>query len=94
MRSKRCPRFEKEYNRMPKQIQKKIDKALRLFDAEPRLHSLRFKQAGLNQNRRSIRAGHKYRILGILHGSPESGTIVWYWVGRHGGPYERELQKR
>lgn len=91
MRTRRCPRFEKRYNRLPKELQKQTDKALRLFDTVPRPNGLRLKQTG--QNLWAIRVNRKYRILGILDGNLESGTMVWYWVGRHGGPYERELRR-
>ncbi len=44
MRSSRCPRFEKEYKRLTKELQKRADNALERFEIKPYRNSLRFKQ--------------------------------------------------
>ncbi len=81
MRSRRCPRYEKEYNRLQKQLQKKADTAMERFAINPRRRSLHFKQVAPGHY--SIRINLQYRILGFLEGSIEDGEIVWYWVGPH-----------
>lgn len=90
MRSIRCPRFEKEYKRLTKELQKRTDNALERFEINPYRNSLRFKQVAPNLY--SICVSHKYRILGILKETLEDREIVWYWVGPH-HQYDKQILK-
>lgn len=90
MRSRRCPRYWKEYNRLQKQLQKQADKALRLFNAYPSHNGLNYKSVAPGLY--SIRINQKYRILGFLEGSIEDGEIVWFWVGPH-AECDKQIQR-
>lgn len=90
MRSRPNSNYWKEYNRLPKTIQKRAEKVLRLFDDNPQYSSLHFKQVAPYLY--SIWINRKYRILGYLEETADGEGIVWYWTGPH-DPYEKEIQK-
>ena len=90
MRSRQNSDYWKEYNRVPKTIQKLADKVIRLFDGNPRYPSLYFKQVAPRLY--SIRVNLKYRILGHLEETADGEEIVWYWVGPH-DPYIKQIRK-
>lgn len=54
-------------------------RAYRLFRADPRHASLRFKKVDKESNVYSVRIGLGYRALGVVDGS----TVVWFWIGSH-----------
>ena len=58
----------------------------RLWQANPRHGSLRFKRVSRAQPIYSVRVGLNFRALGLL----ENDTITWYWIGTH-NEYDRLL---
>lgn len=64
------------YRALPPDIKSKASAAYRLWKANPRHPSLRFKKTGEVW---SIRVGAGFRALALLHGD----TFYWFWIGTH-----------
>jgi len=71
--------FKKDYERLPKEIQKQVDKALRLFAQDPRYPSLQVKRIkgteGIWESRVSL--AHRFTF------SRESDLVTLRRVGTH-----------
>ena len=102
MRTERSESFKKAYRKLDPAIQKKVDRKLKLFDD-------RLKQFGSNhremvnikgfrlhkdqKDRWWIRIDLFYGVAGKLKGGWKDGTMIWYFIGKHGGTYERHRQR-
>ena len=73
------PRFWKNYNSLPKQIQDLADKNYALLRADPFHPSLHFKKVGKHKHLWSVRVGEHYRALGL----DKAEGVVWFWIGTH-----------
>jgi hypothetical protein len=71
--------FRETFASLPDDVPRHAQRAYRLFRADPRHPSLRFKKVDEESNIYSVRIGLGYRALGIMDGS----TIVWFWIGSH-----------
>ena len=69
-------KFWKSYEALPPKIQKIADRNYELLKEDPFHPSLHFKKVG---NYWSVRAGIRYRALGIQDGE----NMVWFWIGGH-----------
>ncbi len=88
MNSLTLPSFWKAYETLDKDVQKRAQKAFRLWKQNPFHPSLRFKCVNREANIWSLRVTRGYRALGVL----ENDTIVWFWIGNH-DDYDRLLSK-
>ena len=79
--SSTTPDFWASYASLPLEIKQRARRAYRLWRANPRHPSLRFKKTGTIW---SIRVDPNYRALGLM----ENDTIYWFWIGVH-DEYER-----
>lgn len=87
MKSSTTSRFWKLYEALPEDVQRRADKAYRLWQLNPRARGLDFKRVGRRRPIYSVRIGMGYRALGLLEGD----TIIWFWIGHH-DEYERLLK--
>lgn len=76
--------FRTAFATLPEEIQEQARRAYRLFRADPRHPSLRFKKLEQLEDVYSIRVGLAYRALGVLEGS----VVTWFWIGSH-ADYDR-----
>jgi hypothetical protein len=79
MRSATTPQFWKCYESLPSYVQRRADRAYRLWQINPQAQGLYFKHVGTERPVYSVRIDSGYRALGILDGD----TIVWFWIGSH-----------
>jgi hypothetical protein len=84
------PGFQKLLAALPDNVRRQARVAYRLFRANPRHPSLRFKHVHGSDRLVSVRINREYRAAGV-RGSPDE--IVWFWIGRH-EEYEKLLAKR
>ena len=73
------PRFWKNYNSLPEQVQQLADKNYALLRADSFHPSLHFKKVGKNKQLWSVRVGEHYRALDL----DKSEGVVWFWIGTH-----------
>ncbi len=71
--------FREAFASLPEDVRQHARRAYRLFRADPRHASLRFKKVDKESNVYSVRIGLGYRALGVMDGS----TVVWFWIGSH-----------
>lgn len=83
MKSKAVESFWKDYQPLPKKIQKAATKQYSLWLRDPKKPSLRFKKVG---DYWSARVTGAYRAIGIMDGD----TVIWFFIGTH-AEYERLL---
>lgn len=83
MNSQTTASFWEAFNALPPDVQKRAQRAYKLWRKNPNLRGLRFKCVGHNV---LVRVGRNYRALGILQGN----TVTWYWIGKH-DEYDRIL---
>lgn len=76
--------FRTAFAALPEEIQEQARRSCRLFRADPRHPSLRFKKVEQLENVYSVRIGLGYRALGVLEGS----VVTWFWIGSH-ADYDR-----
>ena len=81
MKSLTTPDFWQSYSQLSSQTKKKARKAYRLWKADPRHPSLRFKKVG---ELWAVRIDASYRALGVV----EEDVLYWFWIGAH-AEYER-----
>jgi len=72
------PSFWKEYENLPKHIQKLADKNFEILREHSMHPSLHLKKVG---NYWSVRVGKKHRAVAI---EIEEG-LLWFWTGTHDG---------
>ena len=85
MKSSTTPDFWVTYQKLPPEIKSRAQTVYRLWRANPRYPSLRFKKCG---DLWSIRIGSGYRALAVL----QNNTFFWFWIGTH-DEYERLLHE-
>jgi hypothetical protein len=83
MKSSITPDFWASYQKLPPEIKARARTAYRLWRANPRYPSLRFKKVG---DLWSIRISSGYRALALF----QDDTFFWFWIGSH-DEYERLL---
>jgi mRNA-degrading endonuclease RelE of RelBE toxin-antitoxin system len=81
MKAKATPKFWREYERLPRQMQKRARLAYQKWKENPSHPSLHFKRVDEEEAIYSVRISDDYRALGILRGD----TVIWYWIGSHEG---------
>jgi len=67
------------YDRLPKEIQRRADRAYELFLRHPAHPSLRFKALAAPANHYSVRINEKYRAVGVK----DCEVVIWFWIGTH-----------
>lgn len=87
MKSITSSKFWKCYEILPEDVQRRVDKAYKLWQINPNAHGLFFKRVGKRHPIYSVRIGREYRSLGLLQGD----IILWFWIGDH-TEYERLLK--
>ena len=87
MRSLTATQFWKFYATLPRDIQRRADRAYVLWRTNPQAQGLYFKRVGTRVPGYSVWIGQNHRALGIL----QDDTIVWFWIGPH-DEYERILK--
>ncbi|MBM4037532.1 MAG: hypothetical protein FJ290_03375 [Planctomycetes bacterium] len=85
MKSSTTPDFWASYARLPPEAKRQACAAFRLWRANHRHPSLRFKKVGVAW---SVRIGRGYRAMAML----QSGVAYWFWIGTH-DEYERLLSE-
>jgi len=85
MNSSTTAEFWTAYRELPPEIKDRARTAYRLWRADPRHPSLRFKKVG---ELWSVRIGSGYRALSLLEGE----TFFRFWIGTH-DEYERLLSQ-
>ncbi len=88
MKSRALPRFWKQFDALPVEIQKRAYRAYRLWRSNPMARSLYFKRVSDSEPIYSVRIGLGYRALGLVEGD----TIYWYFIGDH-DTYDLELKR-
>lgn len=73
---KTTPSYWKEFEKLPKHIQKLANANFALLKIHPAHPSLHFKKVG---NYWSVRVGISYRALAIK----KHDFYVWFWIGSH-----------
>jgi len=76
MNSRTTRSFRAAFKILPPDVKERARQAYKLWRDNPTLPGLRFKRVG---DQVSVRIGRNYRALGIL----QSGTVYWYWIGKH-----------
>lgn len=76
------PNFEKEYKRLPRNIQQQVDQAFVDFAENRWQTSLNYKRPR-KKDRCTIRVNDNYRMIGIFRGEFRDGNVVWYSVCSH-----------
>jgi mRNA-degrading endonuclease RelE of RelBE toxin-antitoxin system len=79
MKSFTSRRFREMYANLPKDIQRRADRAYRLFRRNPSHPGLHFKKVDDDNPIYSARVGLGYRAVGQVDGD----DIVWFWIGPH-----------
>ena len=79
MNSRVLPGFWRMYETLPPGIRRHARKAFRLFQADPRHPSLRFKQLRHCPGLWSVRISLGYRAVGRR----DDDTVHWFWIGSH-----------
>lgn len=87
MKSITTTQFWKHYQALPADVQRRADRAYKLWQINPRAHGLYFKRVGKREPIYSVRIGRGYRALGVLEGE----AVLWFWIGTH-DEYERLLK--
>lgn len=87
MKSRTVAGFWKLYNDLSPDIQRKANKAYRLWRANPSARGLYFKRVSESDPLYSVRIGRGHRAVGLLEGD----TIFWFFIGRH-DEYDRVLR--
>jgi hypothetical protein len=82
--SNTLPEFWHQYDKLPKDIQRRADKQFSLFTANPLHPSIQLKPVGEVW---SARVTDAYRALAIREGH----VFTWFWIGSH-DEYERLIQ--
>ncbi len=77
MTSKTTPEFWERYRALPGEVRKLAERCYRIWLANPRHPSIRFKR--LQGTFYSVRIGAHYRAVGNLKGD----QMRWVWVGSH-----------
>lgn len=87
MKSRTTAQFWHCFAKLPQPIQRKANRAYRIWRADPSAKGLFFKRvAGISDPLYFVRIDMNYRALGLLEGS----TIYWIWIGDH-KEYDRIL---
>jgi mRNA-degrading endonuclease RelE of RelBE toxin-antitoxin system len=81
-----APKFWSHYEKLPEDIQKRVDKNFKLLKQNPRHPSLHFKKVA--DRYWSARVGRNYRALAVQ----THRGIEWFWIGPH-DTYERILNR-
>ena len=68
MKSITTPQFWQRYHALPREIQRRADRAYQLWRLNPQAHGLNFKRVGNQQSVYSVRIGQSYRALELLEG--------------------------
>ncbi len=84
MTSRTLPSFWDAYRDLDESIQRRAQKAYRLWAENPFHPSLRFKCINAEEAIWSIRVTRGYRAVGVLDGD----SVTWFWIGGH-DEYER-----
>jgi hypothetical protein len=79
VRSRTTAQFRSLRAALPKRVQEKAVAAYKLWSANPRHPSLRFKKIHKTLPIYSVRIDRAWRAVGVL----EKDTVVWFWVGSH-----------
>ena len=87
MISRTSRRFREALAALPTEVRERAQEAYRLFAADPRHPSLRFKKVHPSEPIYSVRITRQYRALGLL----QADTVVWFWIGSH-EEYERLIR--
>jgi hypothetical protein len=87
MKSRTVGRFWELYNNLPPDVQRKADKAYRLWRASPSARGLHFRRVSKSEPIYSVRIGRDYRAVGLLEGN----TVHWFFIGSH-DEYDRVLR--
>jgi hypothetical protein len=81
MRSWRTWEFKSLYAALPSAAQRQADEAYRLWKANPRHPSLRFKPVDPSDpNVYAVRIGKRWRAIGTFD---SNGDFLWLWIGSH-----------
>tara|TARA_R110002126_G_scaffold290650_1_gene448132 strand:- start:12641 stop:12910 length:270 start_codon:yes stop_codon:yes gene_type:complete len=86
--SKTTTKFWDTFEKLPKKIKIRAEKAYKLFSDDERHPSLRFKKIHSSEPIYSVRITQDYRALGVIEGK----IIIWFWIGSH-ADYELLLKK-
>ena len=78
--------FERYYNRLPQNVQKRAIRKIGLLFDNPKHPSLYLKK--VKKTLWAARVSDAYRMLAF----ERKGTLVWFWIGKH-DEYERRIRQ-
>ena len=90
MISRLHPKFRRDFERLPEQIQERAREAYRHFAADTTYPGLQFKRLNTEEPLWSVRINDSYRAVGVR---TTSGEIIWFFIGTH-AEYDRLLHSR
>ncbi len=80
MRSFTSPEFRDEYRKLPADVRRDARAAYQLFQRDPFVRSLYFKEMYPKKSIWSARTALGYRVL---ERRVEDDRIIWFWIGTH-----------
>ena len=72
--------FHRDFDRLPRAVQRRARAAYRRFAADPHHPGLQFKRLNAALPLWSVRVSESYRAVGVRRGENE---IVWFFIGSH-----------
>jgi hypothetical protein len=86
--SRRTPRFIKEFDALPTDVQELARSAFQQFKQDPAHPGLRFKQVHTTAPIYAVRVGLHHRALAVRDGD----ILLWFWIGSH-SDYDKLLKR-
>jgi len=71
--------FRDDFARLPDRVKRQARDAYRMFQADPRHPSLKFKKLHPFEDLWSVRINNDYRAIGKWRGD----VILWFFIGSH-----------
>lgn len=87
MKSFTSRRFRERYEKLPRDVKLRAQRAYKLFRLNPAHPGLNFKKVDDQDNVYSARVGLGYRALAQMDGE----DVVWFWIGPH-AEYDKLLR--
>ena len=72
--------FRRDFDQLPRDVQRRARAAYRRFAADPGHPGLQFKRLSAALPLWSVRVSDSYRAVGVRKGDDE---IVWFFIGSH-----------
>ena len=90
MISRLHPKFRRDFERLPADVQTRAREAYKRFSSDPFHPSLRFKKLHGELSLWSVRISDSYRAVGVRKNDNE---VIWFFIGTH-AEYDQVLRTR